>query len=155
MEFDGITLRGSTRNGSTLEVSEDIHTLIESLRLWEEGHYDYSLDTLKGTRETPYKESWEYLFASKASGFIQSRLYQHKWNLDYLMQDFRFHFESGSWVSKNIDKANGPWRELTIHNAGSYAARSLYDTLRLNSGMRRPKSLHRILLYNRKKSTYH
>lgn len=71
---------------------------------------------------------WEDFIKSKLSGFIQSRLYNQRWDLTELAQDFSYKYSHNSW-SGRYNKHFGDGT-LTIFNSSSYACRSLLNMMR-------------------------
>jgi len=139
MEYDGKLnkLTAKTRNGATLEFSGGIDTILSSIALWQAGDHQASLNYLYGKDEILLHQSWDAKFKSKLIGYIQSRLYQDKWNLDDIEQDFELTYGSGSWM----DYASKKWTlpHMDVFNSTSYASHSLLNFLRHSQGLHRPR----------------
>jgi hypothetical protein len=97
LTFDGENLQASTRNGANLKVTPEVMLLTEILSLPAKsiGKFDDMMslldERLAQAESNSYanpKTNWEMFFKSKILGFIQSRLYQDKYNLGNLEQDF-------------------------------------------------------------------
>jgi hypothetical protein len=125
LNFDGKTLKARTRNGADLILDHKKLEMIEEHLIEREGQ-----SALKNRRGT-----WKEIFRSKLIGFIQSRLYQNKWNLRELEQNFSYTFIHGSWADKEINKSRG----LNIYNSSSFACLSLWNMLRYNQKLRKPR----------------
>jgi len=109
-------IQAQTRNGSTLELTKEKRDLLlDHFEIPEDKDLDH-----------PYF-SWHRLLSNRIWGLLQSRMYQNKWNLDDLCQEFYLTFEDHSWVAKA--KSNGKCPRLTVFNASSYACLSLYHIL--------------------------
>jgi len=110
------TINARTRNGASLELTKDKRDLLLD-------HFEIPMDK---DLDHPYF-SWHRLLSNRIAGLLQSRMYQNKWNLDDLCQEFYLTFEDHSWVSKAKERRNGP--SLNVFNASSYACLSLYHIL--------------------------
>lgn len=93
LEFDGETLKASTRKGSKLIFDKE--DLIEALR-------ERNIATSPGNKDfVEDPKSWMSFTKAQYFGFIMSRLYTGKWNLHLdEAQDFRIKFRIGSWCSE-------------------------------------------------------
>jgi len=110
MEFDGKTLRASTRNGSDLLYDKQ----------------DLIVELYEKERGMPLKsrESWENLVKSKIFGLIQSRMYQGSWTSEEIEQCFSLTKINGSYTEKFMS------RKLNVFNSSSYASYWLSNKLR-------------------------
>lgn len=128
LEYNGITniLKAATRNGAELKYNKTklIEDQLEKLNFdkWYEGKPS-------GNKWYKSTETWENLIKSKLFGFIQSRLYQGKWNLDDLKQSFKLDPKSGSLIEKFYEtKVNE--EKLTVFNSTTFASAWLIEKLR-------------------------
>jgi len=124
MEYDGTTdtLRAYTRNGSRLELPEDMKDdLILANEVMEESKRPI-LSYIEKEIANPYV-TWSALFATKLLGVIQARLYMGDFLLKDLQQDFRYTFCKDSWGYKH--KRNNPQDQLDVFNSSSFASLSL------------------------------
>jgi hypothetical protein len=121
LEYDGVkdTLTANTRNGSRLLFDKE--ELFRVLR-WLDS--DYPLEMFQRSKFT-----WTDFLESRIKGYIQARLYQGKWNLEDLDQDFDLTYKKGSWMDTRIDWFSADSRKYNIFNSSSYACDSLYNIL--------------------------
>jgi len=134
LEFSKDLFRAHTRKGSRLgvlpkdvllgELFYELHdkcqalTVEEALKLIDEAS-----DTFRSYPEPQL--SFNKIFTSKLAGFIVSRLYAGKWNLDDLHQDFNMSFVKSSWMGSKLCR-----HELDIFNSSSFASLSLANIFR-------------------------
>jgi len=132
------TLMAQTRKGATLELTKDKRDILHD-------HFEIPMD-----KDIQHKyKNWHSLLSNRIWGLLQSRMYQNRWNLDSLDQEFYLTFEDHSWVAKTKAKEDIP---LNIFNASSYACASLYHILegykRKSKGLRIRKILsHKLRLH--------
>jgi hypothetical protein len=144
LEFNGKEFKANTRKGSTLKLSKKQQLLMEACEATKDRMQFTSIEEtiayLKERRKTEDKflgpsgtlgHTWEEWFQSRIIGFIQSRLYNGKWDLDNLNQDFNLLYTKQSLCGRLVHKL-----ELDVFNSTSYACRSLLNTFRWNQKLR-------------------
>jgi hypothetical protein len=147
LEFNGEEFKAHTRKGSRLQLTEPMKLLMEAMSKIDSNYLNVeeALKYLKEREEENLNEnyqgnksSWTEYFKNRITGFIQSRLYQGKWNLDNLEQDFHMTFVNKSWLTTKLVKLN--W-ELDVFNSSSFACYSLANMLRYNQKYRKAKPI--------------
>jgi len=82
-------------------------------------------------------ESWSTYFKSRIIGFVQSRMYNGRWNLDSFKQDFTLRWVNKSWIESNWNQYTG---ELSVFNSTSIACHSLLEIFRWNQKLRKTRA---------------
>jgi len=137
LEYDGVKnlFSAYTRKGARLEFTkQDLITDFERY-----GPISKSL-VLGGIKKNSKQQNkmighslnftWEQLAKSKIFGFIQSRLYMDKWNIEDLEQNFYYTSVVGSWA-----RHVGNGETVDIYNSSSFASRWLLDRLSRNKSL--------------------
>jgi len=134
LEFSKDLFRAHTRKGSRLgiqpkdvllgELFYELHDKCQALTVEEALELiNKASDSFKHYPEAEL--SFNKIFTSKLAGFIVSRLYAGKWNLDDLHQDFNMSFVKSSWMGSKLCR-----HELDIFNSSSFASLSLANIFR-------------------------
>lgn len=113
-----------TRKGAKLLFDDDKRRLMHLLHREEDPLREVS----PTGRRKAASYTWKYLLEHEVFGYMQSRMYQGKWDLEGFVQNFRLTHVKGSWARQNSKKLRS--NKVNVFTCSSFAANSLVHILR-------------------------